>query len=101
MENYTDLLGIIVGMMGALLKALKKRLKLISTILVMITAGILCYTLIGVVQLYYGELPEKASLLIAFVVGWTANEITDKMDLFIDDIYNYFTRYINNKKNGK
>ena len=101
MENYTDLLGIIVGMMGALLKALKKRLKLISTILVMITAGILCYTLIGVVQLYYGELPEKASLLIAFVVGWTANEITDKMDLFIDDIYNYFTRYINNRKNGK
>ena len=101
MENYTDLLGIIVGMMGALLKALKKRLKLISTILVMITAGILCYTLIGVVQLYYGSLPEKASLLIAFVVGWTANEITDKMDLFIDDIYNYLTRYINNKKNEK
>lgn len=98
MENYTDLLGIIVGMLGALLKALKKRLKLISTILVMVTAGILCYTLIGVVQLYYGELPEKASLLIAFVVGWTANEITDKMDIFIDDIYNYFLGFLNSKK---
>ena len=98
MENYTDLLGIIVGMLGALLKAIKKRLKLISTILVMITAGILCYTLIGVVQLYYGSLPEKASLLIAFIVGWTANEITDKMDLFIDDLYNYFLGFLNKKK---
>jgi hypothetical protein len=102
-ENFTDLFGIATGMIGALIKSIKKKMSLQHKIIGMVVAGILCYTSIGVVQMFYGELPEKVSILIAFIVGWTANEITDKMDIFVDDLYDYFLGWLNNKKdkNGK
>jgi hypothetical protein len=100
-ENFADLISIFIGMIGALLKAIKKRLKPISTILSMIIAGILCYSAIGLVEMIYGHLSARISILIAFIVGWTANEITEKMDLLIDDLYDYYLGWLKNKKNGK
>jgi len=103
LENFTDIFGILIGMIGALLKALKKRMKAISTVLSMVVAGILCYSAIGLVEMFYGHVSSKVSILIAFVVGWTANELTEKMDLFIDDIYDYFLGWLKRKNdnNGK
>lgn len=98
LENYTDVFGIITGMIGALIKSIKKNTNIKHKIISMVVAGILCYTAIGVVQMFYKELPEKALILISFIVGWTANEITDKMDAFVDDIYDYFLGWLKKKQ---
>ena len=100
-ENFTDLFAMGTGMIGALIKSIKKKVSLQHKLIGMLVAGILCYTSIGVVQIFYGELPEKVSILIAFIIGWTANEITEKMDIFVDDLYDYFLGWLKKKdKNG-
>ena len=101
LENFTDVLSILIGMLGAMLKAVKKRMKVISAVLSMIVAGILCYSAIGLVEMFWGAVSPRVTILIAFIVGWTANEITDKMDLFIDDIYEYYVGYLNKKKKNE
>jgi uncharacterized membrane protein YeaQ/YmgE (transglycosylase-associated protein family) len=104
LEHLTEILSILVGMVGALIKSIKKKVSLRNKIISMVVAGILCYTAMGLVQMLYGDLPQKVSILVAFVVGWTANEITDKMDIFVDDLYDYFLGWMKNKKsdqNGK
>lgn len=100
-ENFTDLYGIAVGMLGALIKSIKKKMSLKHKLMGMVVAGILCYTSIGVVQMFYGSLPERISILIAFIVGWTANEITDKMDIFVDDLYEYCLGWLNKKNKNE
>jgi hypothetical protein len=100
-ENFTDIIGIAIGMIGALLKAIKKRMKLTSTILSMAVAGILCYSMIGLVEMLYGHVSSRVSILIAFIVGWTANEITEKMDMLIDDLYDYWLGFLKKNKNEK
>ena len=100
-EQFTDLLAMAIGMTGALLKGLKKRVKVQSLISGMIIAGILSYSLIGVIEIFYNELTPRLIILVSFVVGWIANEVTEKIDLVFEDLYEYFLGWIKrqNKKN--
>jgi len=100
-EQFTDLLAMAIGMTGALLKGLKKRVKVQSLISGMIIAGILSYSLIGVIEIFYDELTPRLIILVSFVVGWIANEVTEKIDLVFEDLYEYFLGWIKrqNKKN--
>ena len=86
-ENFTDLIAIAVGMVGSMAKGIKKRLKIQTIAIGMIVAGILSYSLIGVVELFYSELTPKLIILVSFVVGWIANELTEKIDLVFNDLY--------------
>jgi len=90
LENFTDVIAMAVGMVGALMKGLKKRLKLHTIFVGMVIAGILSFSLIGVVELFYDELTPKLIILISFVVGWVANELTEKIDLVFEDLYKYY-----------
>lgn len=90
LENFTDVIAMAVGMVGALMKGLKKRLKLQTIFVGMVIAGILSFSLIGVVELFYDELTPKLIILISFVVGWVANELTEKIDLVFEDLYKYY-----------
>ena len=81
LEQFTDILAMAIGMSGALMKGLKKRMKMQSIMIAMVVAGILSFSLIGVIELFYHEMTPRLTILLAFVVGWLANEITEKIDL--------------------
>ena len=97
LEQFTDIIAMAIGMTGALLKGLKKRLKKKAIIIGMSIAGILSYSLIGVLELFVDELTPKLIILSSFVVGWIANEVTEKIDLVFEDAYNYFSIWIKKK----
>ena len=101
LEQFTDLLAMAIGMTGALLKGIKKRLKIQALISGMIIAGILSFSLIGVLEIFYDELTPRLIILTSFVVGWIANEVTEKIDLVFEDLYEYFLGWLRNqnKKN--
>jgi CHASE2 domain-containing sensor protein len=96
MEQFTDLIAIAIGMVGALAKGLKKKLKLQTIAIGMVVAGILSYSLIGVVELFYSELTPKLIILVSFVVGWVANELTEKIDLVFNDLYEELYKKVKN-----
>jgi hypothetical protein len=98
LEEFTDIIAMSIGMAGALMKGLKKRLKFQTILITMIIAGILSFSLLGVLELFYHELTPRLTILVSFIVGWLANEITEKIDLFFDDIYEYFVKWIKTKK---
>ena len=52
-------------------------------------AGILSFSLVGVIELFYQDLTPRLVILVAFVVGWLANEITEKIDLIFEDVWEY------------
>ena len=89
LEQFTDLLAMAIGMTGALMKGLKKRMKMQSILIACVVAGILSFSLIGVIELFYHDLTPRLTILVAFVVGWLANEITEKIDLIFDDVWEY------------
>lgn len=97
-ESFIDVIAMAIGMIGALLKGMKKRLKLQTIFVTMTVAGIMSFSLIGVVELFWQEYTPKMIILIAFFVGWLANEITEKIDLVFDDIYEYLLHWIKNKR---
>lgn len=97
LNEFGDLLSMAVGMVGALLKGLKSRLHFTSVILGMMIAGILTFSIIGVIEQFYQTLSPKFVILISFCVGWVANEITSKLDSMVNDIYNIFIDWLKAK----
>ena len=79
------------------MKGLKKRMKMQSIMIAMVVAGILSFSLIGVIELFYHEMTPRLTILLAFVVGWLANEITEKIDLIFEDVWEYIQRLIKKK----
>jgi uncharacterized membrane protein YbjE (DUF340 family) len=101
LESWMDLLSMAVGMIGAMLKGIKRRLKISTIVLSMVIAGILTYAITGAVAYFYADVNQKVIVLIAFCTGWVANEITDKMDEFIGDIYEIFIDWLKQKYGNK
>lgn len=95
-EQFTDLFAILIGMIGALAKGLKKRAKIKTIVIGMTIAGILSYSLIGVVEIFYNELTPRLIILVSFVVGWVANELTEKIDLVFNDVFDFFADKVKN-----
>ena len=99
LEQFTDLLAMGIGMTGALMKGLKKRMRMQSILIACVVAGILSFSLIGVIELFYQDLTPRLTILVAFVVGWLANEITEKIDLIFEDVWDYIEGLIKKKLN--
>ena len=100
-EQLGDLLALGVGILGALLKGLKNKLKPATIFMGCLIAGILTFSIIGVIEYYYATLPPKFIVLISFTVGWVANEITEKMDAFVNDVYDILIQWIKGKFKNK
>jgi hypothetical protein len=96
-EHLGDFLALAVGVLGAFLKGLKNKLKPATIILGCLVAGVLTFSIIGVIEYYYATLPPKFVVLISFTVGWVANEITEKMDAFVNDVYDILIEWIKSK----
>ena len=94
LEQFTDIIAMSIGMIGAMMKGVKKRLRVKNIFIGMVVAGILSFSLIGVIELFYQELSPKLIILVSFIVGWLANEITEKIDLVFDDAFDVFLNWI-------
>ena len=97
MKNFnelSDFMAMGVGVLGALLKGLKAKFKLSTILISCIVAGILTFSVTGILEMYYNEVSPKIIILVSFSVGWVTNEVTLKMDDFIGDIYTIFMAYI-------
>ena len=90
-----------VGMVGALLKGIKRKYKLTTIVLSMLIAGILTFSVTGVLTMYYTELNSKVVILVSFCVGWISNEITDVLDDFVGDVYDIFIKWLRNRYGNK
>jgi preprotein translocase subunit Sec61beta len=64
-------------------------MKMQSILIACVVAGILSFSLVGVIELFYQDLTPRLVILVAFVVGWLANEITEKIDLIFEDVWEY------------
>jgi hypothetical protein len=102
-ENFGDLLAMGIGILGAFLKGLKKHLKFPTIILACVIAGILTYSVTGVIEVFYHEATPKIVILISFVVGWVSNELISTLDNAIGDLYEIGIEYLKSKfnKGGK
>lgn len=96
-EQFTDLIAMSIGMVGALMKGIKKKAKIQSVLVGMVVAGILSFSLIGVIEIFYHELTPRLTILVSFLVGWLANELTDKIDMMFDDAWDYVLSWIKKK----
>jgi hypothetical protein len=92
LENFTDLLSVGIGIGGAILKGIKKRIGMRNTILGAVVGGVLAYGTVGVIDQFFSHLNERIVIVISFAVGWVANEISDYLD---DAIKALADKYIN------
>jgi len=97
LEQFTDIMAMAIGITGALMKGLKKKMKVQSIVVACVVAGILSFSLIGVIEIFYDELTPRLIILVSFVVGWLANEITEKIDLIFEDIWDWVESWIKRK----
>jgi hypothetical protein len=100
-ENWMDLMSLFIGMVGALLKGLKHKFAKTTIFLGMIIAGVLTYSFIGLVEMFFHNLSPKVLILISFCIGWIANEITEKLDDLVGDIYEIFIDWIKSQFSRK
>lgn len=90
-HEYTDLWAVGVGLLGSLFKGLKKKLSMRTVGMQMVVGGILAYGTIGIIDQFFSHLNERIVIVIAFAVGWGANEITEYLD---DAIKSMADKYI-------
>jgi hypothetical protein len=100
-ENWFDLFAIAIGVVGAFLKGIKKKFSWSTIIIGMMIAGVLTYSVTGVIEIFFQNVSQKVIILISFCVGWIANEITEKLDDFVNDIYSILLDWIRSKFNSK
>lgn len=97
MEQFMDFISMGVGMVGAMLKGIKRKFRVTTIILSMLIAGILTYSVTGLVAYFYADVNPKVIVLISFCIGWVANEFTDVLDELIGDLYDIFITWLRNK----
>jgi hypothetical protein len=86
-DFWLDLISTGVGSGGALIKSLKLKLPRRITILSMLVGGIVAYGGIALLNVFFKDLSPKILVLASFSIGWVANELTSKLDLFVNDFY--------------
>lgn len=86
-EQFTDLISIIFGAAAAFLKSLKLKLTWRTVVLSVCIAGVIAYGTIGFLTLYFKDISPKLMVLASFCIGWVSNELTTKLDSFVNDIY--------------
>jgi hypothetical protein len=79
-NDLSDILAVMVGVLGAFVKGVKRRIGVLNTILGMVVGAILAFGTIGVIDQFFSHLNERIVIVISFSVGWVANEITEYLD---------------------
>lgn len=101
MKDNIDLWAVIFGGSASLMKAVKKKMKMKNLIIAVCIGSALSFGTLGVIDRFLGELDVRAIMLISFVVGWIANEITEVLDEVVRDLYDILKGYLNQKLTKK
>jgi len=101
LEQFLDGISMAVGMVGAMLKGIKRKFRWTTIFLSMIIAGILTYSVTGTVAYFYADVNPKVIVLISFCIGWVANEFTDRLDSLVGDLYDIFITWLRNRYGNK
>lgn len=87
MKNNIDVYAIVFGAIASFLKARKMNLKLKELIFQVVIGGILAFLTLGVLDYFFANASPRILIGASFVVGWSANELTDLFDKAIRDGY--------------
>ena len=101
LEQFLDGISMAVGMVGAMLKGIKRKFRFTTIVLSMVIAGILTYSVTGTVAYFYADVNPKVIVLISFCIGWVANEFTDRLDSLVSDLYDIFITWLRNRYGNK
>jgi len=99
MKENTDLFSLGVGLIASLLKGIKKRLKMRPLIVGTISGAILAWGTLGVVEFFMHDLDLKIVILVSYIAGWVASEITDVLDESVRDAYDIIHAWFKSKFN--
>ena len=97
MKDNIDLYAVLIGMVGSLLKGLKHKLKVRQLIITSLTAGVLAFGTIGLLDLFFSGLEPRIIIVASFAVGWVANELTEILEDFVKDSYELFSAYLKSR----
>lgn len=97
-ENWMDLFSIGFGAVAAFTKGLKNKMHIRSLFISVFIGGVLAWGSIGVLALFFPDVNMKIFGMVSFCAGWVANEFTDKLDIFIDDAYDWVSKKLFNSK---
>jgi cell shape-determining protein MreD len=96
-DIWGDLFAVGIGVLGALIKGLKKRFTASTIILGLLIAGILTFAVTGIIETFYSHLSPKIVILISFSVGWVANEITKNWIYLLMTFTKIFIEWLKSK----
>jgi hypothetical protein len=96
MKHSIDFYAILFGSVASFLKARKMKLKFKQLLSQVIIGALLAFFTLGILDWMFGEAHPRVKMFISFVVGWTANELTELFDKAVKDGYiigkSYFQR---------
>lgn len=87
LKSDPSVLAGLIGGLGAVLKGVKKADKLKSIIINVIIGGLLAFLSIDLIPYVITDASEKTTLLVSFSVGFMSNELTDKLELLLDTVF--------------
>ena len=97
MKNQIDLYAIVFGAIASFLKARKMKLKLRDLMFQVVIGGLLAFFTLGILDWIFADSHPRIKMFISFVVGWTANELTDIFDKAVKDGYEIGKSYFSKK----
>ena len=96
MKHDIDFISAMVGVLGAFLKGIKKRNKMRTVIINMITGGCLALLSMDIIPYFIEDASDKTISLIAFSIGYLSSELTDNFEALLDSVFenikNRFTK---------
>lgn len=101
MKENTDLFSIAVGLCASIMKGIKKKLKSRPLIIAGISGAIMAYGTLGALEYFIDGLTMRTAVLISFVVGWVASELTELLDDIVKDCYDIFLAWMKSRFNSK
>ena len=101
LNDFTDLISIGIGITGAMLKGIKKKIGMKNTLIQMLVGGILAFGTIGIIDQFFSHLNEKIVIVISFAVGWVASEVTENLDEYIHTLAEKYVKKVGDKIDKK
>jgi hypothetical protein len=99
MNNKIDFYAILFGSIASFLKARKMKLKFKQLISQVVIGALLAFFTLGILDWLFADAHPRVKMFISFVVGWTANELTDIFDKAVKDGYVIGKSYVQRKGN--
>lgn len=97
MKDNVDLWAVIFGAGASLMKAVKKKMKMKNIVIAICVGSALAFGTLGFIERFLGQMDMRGIMLISFIVGWIANEITDVLDDVVRDLYDIAKVWLSSK----